>query len=413
MIIFIFYKKSGILKIGGSMKKQLPKATYKILLLIAILLIFILVLWFYVETSDSKKQINIQKKIEETTNYIKTLETSSTLIEENKMESLIQLVFQEETGEYKSYYINVSNGEQSKLEEFLKSGQQENFLNKIHESVELKYPKFISEVLCYGNGDVTYVLKENEMTVYFYHFEIYPSVSEELSVTLNYNEIKDDLDIYVTGTENYEKENGYTLNKEQKAIALTFDDGPSGQKTLDLLNIFADNKMHATFFMVGNRMAAQPHILKEVLKSGNEIGGHSYNHANLNRQTKDFLIKDQENLNTVYQSITGETLKLLRPPYGNANSLVKETLNYSLINWNIDTEDWRYKDSERIYNEILNKVEDGDIILMHDLYDTTIEAVRKLLPELYSRGFQVVTISELAELKGKTLEPHIIYRSIK
>jgi len=234
MIIFIFYKKSGILKIGGSMKKQLPKATYKILLLIAILLIFILVLWFYVETSDSKKQINIQKKIEETTNYIKTLETSSTLIEENKMESLIQLVFQEETGEYKSYYINVSNGEQSKLEEFLKSGQQENFLNKIHESIELKYPKFISEVLCYGNGDVTYVLKENEMTVYFYHFEIYPSVSEELSVTLNYNEIKDDLDIYVTGTENYEKENGYTLNKEQKAIALTFDDGPSGQKTLDL-----------------------------------------------------------------------------------------------------------------------------------------------------------------------------------
>ena len=160
-------------------------------------------------------------------------------------------------------------------------------------------------------------------------------------------------------------------------------------------------------------MAAQPHILKEVLKSGNEIGGHSYNHANLNRQTKDFLIKDQENLNTVYQSITGETLKLLRPPYGNANSLVKETLNYSLINWNIDTEDWRYKNSDHIYNEILNKVEDGDIILMHDLYDTTIEAVRKLLPELYSRGFQVVTISELAELKGKTLEPHIIYRSIK
>ena len=329
------------------------------------------------------------------------------------MESLIQLVFQEETGEYKSYYINVSNGEQSKLEEFLKSGQQENFLNKIHESVELKYPKFISEVLCYGNGDVTYVLKENEMTVYFYHFEIYPSVSEELSVTLNYNEIKDDLDIYVTGTENYEKENGYTLNKEQKAIALTFDDGPSGQKTLDLLNIFADNKMHATFFMVGNRMAAQPHILKEVLKSGNEIGGHSYNHANLNRQTKDFLIKDQENLNTVYQSITGETLKLLRPPYGNANSLVKETLNYSLINWNIDTEDWRYRNQEHIYNEVISKVEDGDIILMHDLYDSTVDAVEKLLPELYVKGYQVVTISEMANLKGIELEQKKVIRSIK
>ena len=396
------------------MKRQLPKKAYLIMLIIASLLLFIIMLWFYIEFSDARKEKLLKEKIAENSSKLKETMSTKTLLEEKEISNtVIQFVFQEETGEYKTYYINMTNGEQAKLEEFLKEGQKDSFVNQIQERIKEKYPKFIAEVLCYGNGDITYQLKENGLVVYFYHFEIYPAIQEELSVTLDYSKMKEYLSFDVS---ELEKENSETENvpkKEKKAIALTFDDGPSGQKTLDLLNIFADNKMHATFFMVGNRMAAQPHILKEVLKSGNEIGGHSYSHANLNRQTKEFIKQEEENLNTVYQSITGETLKLLRPPYGNANTLVKETLNYALINWNIDTEDWRYKNADHIYNEIINKVEDGDIVLMHDLYDSTIEAVRKLLPELYSRGFQVVTVSELARLKGQTLEPHKLYRYFK
>ena len=92
---------------------------------------------------------------------------------------------------------------------------------------------------------------------------------------------------------------------------------------------------------------------------------------------------------------------------------MKETLYYVFVNWNVDTEDWRYRNKEHVKNAVISKVKDGDIILMHDLYDSTIEAVEEMLPELYVEGFQVVTITELANLKGQNLNLKKVYRSIK
>ena len=127
--------------------------------------------------------------------------------------------------------------------------------------------------------------------------------------------------------------------------------------------------------------------------------------------TKEELLEEEKSTNLIYKSITGQDLKLLRPPYGNVNDTMKQNLNLTFINWNLDTEDWRYRNTNHIYDSVINKVKDGDIILMHDLYETTIEAVEKLLPELYVRGFQVVSVSELANIKGQTLEVHKVYRS--
>ena len=95
------------------------------------------------------------------------------------------------------------------------------------------------------------------------------------------------------------------------------------------------------------------------------------------------------------------------------NEKIKESLNTIFINWNLDTEDWLHRNKEHIVNYVMENVSDGAIILMHDLYDTTVEAVEELLPKLYAEGYQVMSISELAEIKDKKLEMHSVYRSIK
>jgi len=325
----------------------------------------------------------------------------------------IQLVFQNDKGEYTSYFLDYKNGNPLQIEEFIKEERLEHFKETIKNLISLKYPSFIADVLNYGNGQITYVLNETNMTLYFYHFPIQPMPQEELSLKIDFNEIKDDVIFPVKLQEEYENENGFHYIKEKKTIALTFDDGPSGSKTIRLMELLAQNKMHATFFMVGNRMGSSPDILQKLLQNGNEIGSHSYNHVNLTRLTKENLLEEENKTNQIFKSITGKDLKLIRAPYGSVNNLMKENLNYIFVNWNLDTEDWRYRNAEHIYQSVIENASDGDIILMHDLYESTVAAVEKLLPELYVRGFQVVSISELANLKGITLEPHQVYRSIK
>lgn len=341
-------------------------------------------------------------------------EKENTLIEQKIWEEkYIQMVFQTINQTFKTIFLNAKSGEILKIEDMIKEEKREHFKTTINELIELKYPKFIADVLKYENGETTYILKENELVLYFYNFTITPAPKEELFLKINYNRIKEDLNFQIPFSNDKKDENGFDYVKNKKTIALTFDDGPNQDKTLTLIKLLNENKMHATFFMVGNRMVNAPDVLKEVLKNGNEIGSHSYHHKNLTRLKKEELLEEENKTNTIYKSITGEDLKLLRPPYGNVNQEMKENLNYVFINWNLDTEDWRYRDEKHVYDSVIEKVEDGDIILMHDLYDSTIEAVRKLLPELYVRGFQVVSVSELANLKDITLENHKVYRSIK
>lgn len=392
--------------------KILQKKKEIVLFLVIIAGVIILFLYFtkfhYHGTyiNSKKADFKIKEIIEQ--------EKESTLIEQKIWEEkYIQMVFQTINQTFKTVFLNAKNGEILKIEDMVKEEKREHFKTTIHELLGLKYPKFIADVLKYENGEITYILKENELVLYFYNFTITPAPKEELFLKINYNRIKEDLNFQIPFSNDKKDENGFDYVKNKKTIALTFDDGPNQDKTLTLIKLLNENKMHATFFMVGNRMVNAPDVLKEVLKNGNEIGSHSYHHKNLTRLKKEELLEEENKTNTIYKSITGEDLKLLRPPYGNVNQEMKENLNYVFINWNLDTEDWRYRDEKHVYDSVIEKVEDGDIILMHDLYDSTIEAVRKLLPELYVRGFQVVSVSELANLKDITLENHKVYRSIK
>ncbi|MGI6184585.1 MAG: polysaccharide deacetylase family protein [Candidatus Fimadaptatus sp.] len=205
---------------------------------------------------------------------------------------------------------------------------------------------------------------------------------------------------------------GRVLDPNKKAIALTFDDGPS-KYTRRILETLAEVDGRATFFVVGERLDDYSETLKMVYDSGSQIGMHTYNHKKLTKLSADDIQDELDSTNDLIVKYTGEKSHLLRPPYGSVNSTVKETVNEYIINWSVDTLDWKSRDADSVYSEIMNTVQDGDIILMHDLYDSTAEAVSRVVPELVAQGYQLCTVDELFELKGIELQSGTVFRSAR
>ena len=352
-------------------------------------------------------------KVEEKVNAIlKENEAKELVANENIKNKFVYLAFQD--GEtFVSHFVDATTGEETDFTTYLKSGTEEAFSKKVEELLYLKYPKFIADVLNDASLPKMYQVLERELVIHYTSDSLRSLISDSLYLRVNYNDIKNYLDFPVSLDTEYEQEKGYALDKNKKAIAFTFDDGPSGALTNRLVDILEQNKAHATFFMVGNRMEYGAEVIRNVLNKGNEIGSHSYAHKNMKRQKLEDIVSGEEKTKEIYRNITGQELLYTRPPYGNVNKSIKETLDTTFITWNVDTEDWLHRDKDYIVNHILEHVSDGDIVLMHDVYETTIDAVEEVLPKLYAAGYQVVSVSELAELKGRTLEKHSLYRSLK
>ncbi|MBE6140994.1 MAG: hypothetical protein E7172_05660 [Firmicutes bacterium] len=310
----------------------------------------------------------------------------------------------------KALIFDYITGEILDLEQVIKKDKLEEFNNKIKDLLYLKYPKFIASAL-ENNANKEYFFKENELIIYYNNYVIDPIINEELYLKVNFNEISEYLDFTVNLDEFYENENGFKIDELKKHIAITFDDGPS-LYTDELVDVLLDNKALSTFFFVGNKLNNYKNTVLKVYNTKNEIGYHSYAHQNLIRQSKDKIIEDYNKSNDILYKITNSYFVSIRPPYGSYNKNVLDSLPLPFIMWRIDTNDWRYKDVDYLVNHVLENVQDGDIILFHDSYRTSIDAVIKLLPILYSRGFQLVTVSQLAQIKGKTLNNHQVYRSL-
>ncbi len=313
---------------------------------------------------------------------------------------------------YISKLFNFKTGEEVTIESILKPDMVDAFWDKVKELLYLKYPKFIASKLEFHDKTNSFYLKENKLIIYYYDYEIEPMVSEELSLHVNYNEIKACMDITIKLDKTYENEDGSRVDKNKKIIALTFDDGP-GTYTSNLVDILKSNKASATFFMLGKNINIYKDTVLKVHESGMEIGYHSYNHKNFKRQKLEIIKEEFDKSNEALKSITGDTFHLVRPPYGEINDKIKDALDASFILWNIDTMDWRHKNCDYLVNYVLEKAEDGNIILFHDIHKTSVDAIEKLLPELYVNGYQVVTVSNLAEVTGTKLEYHKSYRYFK
>jgi len=207
---------------------------------------------------------------------------------------------------------------------------------------------------------------------------------------------------YFTEDGIFDKEkNKFHPNKPK--VALTFDDGP-GKYTEDLLTILEENDARATFFVLGQQVKSFPTAVKRMKEIGCEIGNHTYSHRRLTDLSKKDMKSQIDKTNEALKEIIGEGTKLVRPTYGDVNASVRKYVKYPLIMWSLDTEDWKVKDSKKIAETILSQIEEGDIILMHDIHDFTFEAMKTVIPELVERGYQLVTVSELAEWKDIDLE---------
>ena len=351
------------------------------------------------------KNIVRSPKIDE---YIKNIETQD-LVEEVDIKKKITSILTTEDNKYQSHIFNYETGEEINIEDLIKEDKKEEFWNKITELVYLKYPDFIADVISLNNAENVYFLKDNEIVIYYYNYVIEPAPKEDLFLVVNYNEIKDYLNITVDLDSEYTNEDGSVINASKKLIAITFDDGP-GPYTDRLVDILNSNKVNATFFMLGKNLENYRSTVLNVYNSGNEIGYHSYAHANFKRQDLETIKSEFATSNEILKSITGTTFSLIRPPYGSINADIKNAIDASFILWNVDTEDWRHKDPEYLLNYTLENISEGYIVLFHDIHASSVDAIEKILPYLYVEGYQVVTVSELAEHFNTDLEAHKTYR---
>ena len=201
--------------------------------------------------------------------------------------------------------------------------------------------------------------------------------------------------------------NGWYLSvkdfpKKEKAVALTYDDGPSKftNRILDCLERYGAK---ATFFVIGNSVYAYPDALLRAHNMGMEIGNHTMTHPRLTSISSSEVRTQLDKNASVVENVTGKRPTLVRPPYGSYNQSVINTAKTPFILWSIDTLDWKTRNAQKTVDAVLSDVKDGDIILMHDLYLPTAEATEIIVPRLIDMGYDLVTVSELAERKGISL----------
>lgn len=189
-----------------------------------------------------------------------------------------------------------------------------------------------------------------------------------------------------------------TIDINKPIVALTFDDGPS-KYTNEILDILKDNGICATFFVLGNKVPYGQETLLKMLENGNEIGNHTYNHkwlAHLDEiEIKNQISKTQE----VIFEYTRYLPKVFRPSYGDIPKEMRKEINLEVTLWNVDTLDWKLKNKKQIIKRATRNTKDGDIILMHDTYKRTKDALPEIINTLKKKDFQFVTISELNEIK--------------
>ena len=193
---------------------------------------------------------------------------------------------------------------------------------------------------------------------------------------------------------------GRYLDPDAPMIALTFDDGPYapvGNRIMDCAEQYGGR---VTFFVVGNRVASYRDEILRMQQNGHEIGNHTYEHKYLNRLNADGVRRQVEACNQAVASVTGSAPALVRLPGGLKNETVLQNISQPIIMWNVDTLDWKTRDAAQTVQAVLGKVKDGDIVLMHELYGASGDAACTLIPALTAQGYQLVTVSELAQFRG-------------
>ena len=200
--------------------------------------------------------------------------------------------------------------------------------------------------------------------------------------------------------------------QQKPMIALTFDDGPKAGVTDWLLDELEKRNVKVTFFLIGSQadLPENREIIRRMAEDGHQIGCHTYHHVQMttlseNQQKQEILQWYQ-----VVSGIIGDFSYVLRPPYGCVNNAVCRSLNVPVILWSVDTEDWTGKSAGEIADYVISEAKDGDIILLHDIFEESVQGAVMALDDLMRRGYTFVTVNDLLADRGIAIQSGKVYR---
>lgn len=202
-----------------------------------------------------------------------------------------------------------------------------------------------------------------------------------------------------------------------KLVALTFDDGP-GKYTDRLLDELKARGLHATFFVVGQNAQHYPDVLRRMIEEGHVVGNHTMNHKNLTKLSESEILKQINACADIVENACGVRPYLFRCPGGNVNDGVKKVLrdqHLALINWSVDTRDWQSRNTEKVLETAFQSgaygIRDGAIVLMHDVYETTLNAAVQMMDRLIAEGYTIVTVPELLAARNEVVYAGVQYHA--
>lgn len=326
----------------------------------------------------------------------------------------------------KSYYYSKKENKIVSLVDFLENEESLEKLSNLAYYYIMKYSKtnnlnidedmpkegLKSEIFNFENFEFL----DDGLSLIFPPLQVAYHAAGEIKITIPYSDLNGIIKSEYLKYSNKQEINNNNRNieefKNKKLIAFTFDDGPSYIGTNKLLDNLDKYNARVTFFVLGSRVIEHKTTLKRAHDMGNLIGSHTYNHLNLLNLDNYSITNEIKNTNEVIKEIIKEEPVFLRPPYGNINQNIKNISNMYTILWNLDTEDWKYKNAEKISNYIVDNAKDGSIVLLHDLYETSVDGALLAMEKLEKEGYAFVTIAELAKLKNIELKKEKSYYQI-
>ena len=326
----------------------------------------------------------------------------------------------------KSYYYSKKENKIVSLVDFLENEESLEKLSNLAYYYIMKYSKINnlnidedmpkeglkSEIFNFENFEFL----DDGLSLIFPPLQVAYYAAGEIKITIPYSDLNGIIKREYLKYSNKQEVSNNNRNieefKNKKLIAFTFDDGPSYIGTNKLLDNLDKYNARVTFFVLGSRVNEHKITLKRAHEMGNLIGSHTYNHLNLLNLDNYSITNEIKNTNEVIKEVINEEPVFLRPPYGNTNQNIKNISNMYTILWNLDTEDWKYKNAEKISNYIVDNAKDGSIVLLHDLYETSVDGALLAMEKLEKEGYAFVTIDELAKLKNIELKKEKSYYQI-
>ena len=200
---------------------------------------------------------------------------------------------------------------------------------------------------------------------------------------------------------------------ETKYVALTFDDGPRQGTTDLLLDGLKARGADATFFVVGEEAQGNPELVKRMAAEGHQVGNHTWSHVRLEGATESVIKEEVVRTETLLEELLGGGDYWLRPPYGQMTPGTESLVQVPMVKWSVDPRDWESRNTEKVVQAVLRDVKPNSIVLLHDIYPTSVEAALRLIDTLQAQGYWFVTVEELLCLNGVIPQAGVLYRTGK